>query len=724
MPEKKIIVFIVGIVALAVAVVIVLGIIRVLPFPFGYWDQDTVQAILSTVAYRCAVDYSASGGNENICTCTGYTEDCMRQAPEMFCTEFNPEDCPTSKLRPGQGVLDFRMGYGQTLEILSTPESDGSNFKYTFEPKGLGLSREMICSKSFNGGGPGCEIKGFLLPHEYSQTGILGPLGPGLQNTLVGNLANFFDRWIGVIGEPKFLLYYQKFDPSYSAVWTPGEKPNVMMTMAIGGVLNGVGGILNLGKAGFKTVGFAVKKGFAKVFSKVPFAKNFEWVMNAQRTALKQYASTQYKIAAQKVLGKNLFSKVAPAAAEDVASLKAGQTASKLFAKNIDEIKQAVARGMRQIMEGTYAGVGRGTGKNMDNVVDDFIRPLRGIVPDNQLDELKRGLQEMTSLRISNQEVALDYNKYTGKVLVKRANTVQMHAYADSATGSVARATDSSLMTGFRQSGSRIGRWVDGAPSAADKAQHQVAAGYLVEFKISLEQVAAGNPAIRRILQSLDLDRYIAKMTDQQFDDFMKAFLKFSDDVGVLEDGTSLILRGIVVDSIKTGKRGIVAGIKELPEKMRSLADDVVGRNGKLTKAFQLQQLDNSFAGGQKVGRELVKKLNIRTDDVLRLKTPAGKQVRESMVHALDETLQERAMLKLGVDEGILGQEVLDGFDNAFAQLPDYVGSLDVSPAVKDFLDSNARSLAKRAYFWPQDPDKPAPAPLTKIKSTEQSRTQ
>src|SRR3989344_4528193 len=104
MVESRVVVMVaIGLAVLGISALFLTSVLRIFPFPFGVWDADLVNALVSTAALRCAVDYTASGGDQKICTCTGDTN-----------------TCPANMNLEGRKVLEFDLGISQRLLIAST----------------------------------------------------------------------------------------------------------------------------------------------------------------------------------------------------------------------------------------------------------------------------------------------------------------------------------------------------------------------------------------------------------------------------------------------------------------------------------------------------------------------------------------------------------------------------------------------------------------------------
>jgi|GEM_PF-4839934 len=335
MAETKIIAaIIIGIIVLALALYFLLNVMKILPFPFGIWDADTVTAITSTVALRCAIDFSATG-NADICTCTGRTQ-----------------DCPQGMLKKGEHVLTFDLGLGQKLTITANKRDFGNKIEYTFTPTSLAISKKVYCYRDTSS----CVVEEFTLPHEYTRGGLVGGLLSNIpvlsQMPVLGNPTDFFNRWVGVIGEPRFSVYYQEFNPDYPVVWTPAEKPNVMMWAALGGFINSAGGLVGgakgfVGAAG-KSVKIFINKGLVKVGLK-------EATAELESQSVKAVWSAWKNRLFESLLGKGLYRAAFKATEKEVAETAARVTAGRIAAKTIVDVEREVNRAFSSYIERNLA---------------------------------------------------------------------------------------------------------------------------------------------------------------------------------------------------------------------------------------------------------------------------------------------------------------------------------------------------------------------------------
>ncbi len=86
-----------------------------------------------------------------------------------------------------------------------------------------------------------CQVVGFELPQNFE-------IGDGF----FSNVIEYAATWIGAVGEPRYLVYYETFPEGIESEWIYDTTDQIMVAVAIGGIMNIGGGTLKAGWAGSK----------------------------------------------------------------------------------------------------------------------------------------------------------------------------------------------------------------------------------------------------------------------------------------------------------------------------------------------------------------------------------------------------------------------------------------------------------------------------------------
>jgi hypothetical protein len=501
MAETKIIAAIViGIIVLALALYFLLNVMKILPFPFGIWDADTVTAITSTVALRCAIDFVASG-DVNVATCHNYRE-----------------------------RLD--LGLGQKLPIsCDGPENIYNGVKYTC--KTPVASNVILCNFGDSSMPPSCVVKAFTLPHEYSRGGLaIGPISFTIP--VISNIADFFNSWIGTVGEPKFLVYFQDFDKTVTALWTPGEQPNIALSLAIGGVANSVFGVAKIVKAG-------ITKGGWLLISKLPGEIGEKAAAKASQISLTNTAKRLVGFGALGA-GKKAAKITAEEAAKVIERLAAGQAAADLVSREIGEI---VTKGpaLTNLIRNNPALLNLGNEitnylmNKLGGTSPDIIKKAVDIVLDNLAEKLKAGITFYVG---SNGKV--QYLRVAFKDMISDPESLQLL---------------------FKKS---VSEMTDGTAIAALLGS-------------SIDEVGE-RPGYKFL-------SVIKDMSNDEFDNVFKPVMeKLANDLGSSLDNE--ISNIISSKAVRTALRTYI--VNELPGKLDKLIDNAIAENGVITNLMEFKK--------------------------------------------------------------------------------------------------------------------------------------
>ncbi len=118
-----------------------------------------------------------------------------------------------------------------------------------------------------------CKVIGFELPQDVQ-----------IGDTLFSNAAEYAAAWIGFVGEPRYMVYYETFPAGIESQWTYDGMDVIVTAVAIGGIMNIGGGVFKAGwsgtKAGFavvrragikKGIGAAIKEGNSAAAERLAF---------------------------------------------------------------------------------------------------------------------------------------------------------------------------------------------------------------------------------------------------------------------------------------------------------------------------------------------------------------------------------------------------------------------------------------------------------------------
>ncbi|VVB61279.1 Uncharacterised protein [uncultured archaeon] len=128
-------------------------------------------------------------------------------------------------------VIDVTKSFGDKITGKAVDEPNKKCF-------GSKKDRCVVCGKNSNGMFS-CTVEAFELPQKVS-----------------GSFTAYALAWVGIVGEPYYLAYYETFPPEAAAAWSYNTFDIAMTAVAIGAITNicGVGKIGKAVWAGAKTV--------------------------------------------------------------------------------------------------------------------------------------------------------------------------------------------------------------------------------------------------------------------------------------------------------------------------------------------------------------------------------------------------------------------------------------------------------------------------------------
>ncbi len=185
-----------------------------------------------------------------------------------------------------------------------------------------------------------CDVLGFELPQDVT-------MGDGY----FAKVADYGKAWIGAIGEPRYLVYYETFPHGIESTWIYEPKDMIIAAVAIGGVMNLGGGTLKAGwsgakagaaglgvvrKAGIKrAIGHAVKEAKGATYERLSYeyaGKAGLVAFNVEKFVLKKHGGSVIGLDNVRAVTDDVMGRRILANAPDTSTIR------RVFGENMDDL--------------------------------------------------------------------------------------------------------------------------------------------------------------------------------------------------------------------------------------------------------------------------------------------------------------------------------------------------------------------------------------------------